>query len=118
MFSSLWRQLPINLFLQFACAKIRTSKTLCLSFILRFKSWLLFYELLFIIAPTRVEFLFRVLLSIGAPFRVVTPHSSVPLRIPSRSCAGKTQKHGTTCLLKITIDYKFSETATGGVLYK
>ena len=36
------------------------------------------------IAPTRVEFLFRVLLGIGALFRVVTPHSSLPLRITSR----------------------------------
>ena len=36
------------------------------------------------IAPTWVEFLFRVLLGIGALFRVVTPHSSVPLRITSR----------------------------------
>ena len=37
-----------------------------------------------IVATTRVEILFRVLLSIGALFRVVTPHSSVPLRITSR----------------------------------
>ena len=28
-------------------------------------------------APTRVEFLFQVLLGAGALFRVVTPHSSV-----------------------------------------
>ena len=35
-------------------------------------------------APTRVEFLFRVLLGIGELFRVVTPHSSVPLGITSR----------------------------------
>ena len=35
-------------------------------------------------APSRVEFLFRVLLGIGALFRVVTPHSSVLLPITSR----------------------------------
>ena len=38
------------------------------------------------VAPTRVEFLFRVLPGIGALFRVITPHGSVPLRIMSRSC--------------------------------
>ena len=35
-------------------------------------------------AQTRVEFLFRVLLGIGALFRVGTPHSSIPLRIMFR----------------------------------
>ena len=58
-------------------------------------------------APTRVEFLFRVLLGIGALFRLVTPHSSVPLCITSRSCEGETQKHGSTCLLRITMSFNF-----------
>ena len=58
--------------------------------------------------PTQVEFLFRVLLGIGVLFRVVTPYnSSVPLRITSRSCEGKTQNHGSTCLLRITMSFKF-----------
>ena len=59
------------------------------------------------IAPTRVEFLFRVLLGIGALFRVITPHSTVPLRVTSRGSEGETQKHGSTCLLRITISLKF-----------
>ena len=47
-------------------------------------------------APTWVEFLFRVLLSIETLFQVDTPHSSIPLRITSRSCDGGMQKHGST----------------------
>ena len=60
------------------------------------------------IAPTRVEFLFQLLPGIGALFRVITPHGSVPLRIASRSCEGETQNHGSTCLLGITMSFKFS----------
>ena len=52
---------------------------------------------------TRVEFLFRLLLSIGVLFRVGTPYSSIPFRITFRSCQGETQKHGSTCLLRITM---------------
>ena len=55
------------------------------------------------IAPTRVEFLFQVLLGLGMVFRVGTPHRSIPLRITFRSCQGETQKHGSTCLLRITL---------------
>ena len=57
------------------------------------------------IAPTRVEFLFRVLIGIGALFRVGTPHSSISLRITFRSSQGETQEHvhGNTCLLRITV---------------
>ena len=64
-------------------------------------------------APTRVEFLFQVPLGIGALFRVPrgigallrvgTLHSSIPLHIALRSCQGKTQKHGSTCLLRKTM---------------
>ena len=59
--------------------------------------------------PTRVEFLFRVLLSIGVLlgtgvlFLAGTRYSSIPLRITTRSCQGETQKHGSTCLLTITM---------------
>ena len=42
-------------------------------------------------APTRVEFLFQVLLGIGMLFRVGTPYSRVSLRITSCSCEGETQ---------------------------
>ena len=45
-------------------------------------------HLVYFSAPTRVEFLSRVLLSIGALFRVGTPYSSIPLRIMFRSCQG------------------------------
>ena len=51
----------------------------------------------------RVEFLFRVPLGIGALFRVGTLHSSIPLRITFRNCQCETQKHGSTCLLRITM---------------
>ena len=54
-------------------------------------------------AITLVEFLFRVLLCIGALSRLDTPHISVPLRTTPRSCQGETQKHGSTCLLRITM---------------
>ena len=57
-------------------------------------------------APTRIEFLFRVLLGIGGLFWVGTTHSSAPLHITSRSYEGETQKHGSTCLLKITMSLK------------
>ena len=40
----------------------------------------------------RAEFLFRVLLGIGRLFRAGTPHSSVPLRITSRSSEGERQR--------------------------
>ena len=59
--------------------------------------------------PTRVEFLFRVLLSIGVLlgtgvlFLAGTRYNSIPLRITTRSCQGETQKHGSTCLLTITM---------------
>ena len=58
------------------------------------------------IAPTRVEFLFQVLLGTGVLFRVGTPHRSIPLRITFRSCQGETQKHGSTCLLRITLSHQ------------
>ena len=54
-------------------------------------------------APARVAFLFRVTRGVGALFRVVTPHSSFPLRITFRSCQAETQKHGSACLLRITM---------------
>ena len=62
------------------------------------------------IAPTRVEFLFRVLLGIGALFRVGTPHSSISLCITFRSCQGETQEHGhgNMCLLRITMRLQMS----------
>ena len=56
-----------------------------------------------LICTNRVEILFRVILGIGALFRVGTPHSSIPFRITFRSCQGKPQKHGCTCLLRITM---------------
>ena len=43
---------------------------------------------------TRVEFLFRVLLGIGALFRVGTTHRSIPLHITLRSCQGEMGKFG------------------------
>ena len=55
------------------------------------------------IAPTRVEFLLRVLLGIGALFQVGTPHSSISLHIMFRSCQGETQKHRSTWLPRITM---------------
>ena len=54
-------------------------------------------------APTRVEFLFRVLPFIGVLFRVATPYSSIPLRITLRSCQGEMQKHGSSCLVRKTM---------------
>ena len=53
-------------------------------------------------AQTRVEFLFRVLLGIGALFRVGTPHSRIPLRITLRSCQGEMEKFGAR-FLRITM---------------
>ena len=35
-----------------------------------------------------------------------TPHRSIPLRITFRSCQGETQKHGSTCLLRITLSHQ------------
>ena len=43
------------------------------------------------IAPTRVEFLFRVLFGIGMLFRVGTLYNRVSLRVTSCSCEGETQ---------------------------
>ena len=59
-------------------------------------------------APTRVEFLFRVLLGIGALFRVGTPHSSIPLRLTFRSCQDEAQKQGSTSLPRITMSLQMS----------
>ena len=47
------------------------------------------------------------LLGTGVLFRVVTPPSSVPLRVTSRSCEDETQSYGSTSLLRITVSFKF-----------
>ena len=44
----------------------------------------------------------------GALFRLGTPHSGIPLCITFRSRQGETQKHGSTCLLRITMGLQMS----------